>query len=347
MTQDSSKDQPPPADSIMQAQTAAGESTPASVPAAGGRIPGQASAAGSSTPAPPSPAVSTPRQQRLALLALAGMALGWGYNWVVMKKVMSYAGPFGFSAWRNVFGALVLFAALYILRHPRRIVAWPRVFLLGVLQTGAFSVLIQMALVYGGAGKTSILVYTMPFWVIPMAWVTFGERIRGLQWLALALAAAGMIFILEPWHSQGSALSETLAIVAGLVWAISTLVAKWIKRDYPMDALLLTTWQMLFGAIALCVAAWLVPERPIESVPYFYVALIYNSFIATAGAWFLWFYALQHLPAGIAGMSALGVPVVGVLASWIELGEQPGPVELLGMLLVGVALFVISMRTDR
>lgn len=285
------------------------------------------------------------RNERLALLALAGMAFGWGYNWVVMKSVLAYVGPFDFSALRTLFGALVLLAVLAVLRRPMRIRAWPRVALLGVLQTGAFSALIQVALLHGGAGKTSILVYTMPFWVIPMAWVAFGERVRGLQWLALALAAAGLVLILEPWTLHADFVSELLAVSAGLCWALSTIVAKWIKRDHPMDALPLTAWQMLFGAASLCLAAWLVPEKPIDPVPYFYGALFYNAVIATALAWFLWLFALQHLSAGVASMSALGVPVVGVLAGWLQLGEQPGALELAGMVMIAVALVVVSLRS--
>ena len=285
------------------------------------------------------------RNERLALLALGGMALVWGYNWVVMKKVLAYVGPFDFSAYRTLLGAGALMLVLKVLRRPMQIRAWPRVALLGVLQTGAFSVLIQIALLQGGAGKTSILVYTMPFWVIPLAWVTFGERIRGTQWLALALAAVGLALVLEPWQQHGDVTSELLALSAGLCWALAAMVAKWIKRDYPMDALPLTAWQMLFGALALCIGAWVVPEQPVTTAPYFYLALGYNAILATALAWFLWLFALQHLSAGMAGLSSLGVPVVGVLASWLELGEVPGHLELAGMVLIGVALLVISLRS--
>ena len=146
-----------------------------------------------------------------------------------------------------------------------------------------------------------------------------------------------MLLILEPWNHHAGIVSEVLALASGLCWALATLVAKWIKRDHPMDALPLTAWQMLFGALALCVAAWLVPEKPIEPVPYFYAAL----------GWFLWLFALQHLSAGVAGLSSLGVPVVGVLAGWLELGEVPGGLELAGMILIGVALAlaVVSLRS--
>ena len=120
---------------------------------------------------------------RLALLALALLSLIWGYNWVVMKQVIQYVDPFDFSAIRTMLGAATLFVVLVALRRPLGLKAVREVALLGVLQTGAFTALIQWALVAGGAGKTAVLVYTMPFWVIPMAWWVLGERVRGLQWL--------------------------------------------------------------------------------------------------------------------------------------------------------------------
>lgn len=289
--------------------------------------------------------INNKKNERLALFALALMAVVWGYNWVVMKKVLAYVGPYDFSALRTLFGAIALFLVIKALKRPMKIRAWPRVLLLGILQTGAFSALIQLALLSGAAGKTSILTYTMPFWVIPMAWLAFGEKINGSQWLALILAALGLILILQPWDKQGSYTSDILAISAGLCWAISAVVAKWIKRDYPMEALPLTAWQMLFGALALVIVSFIVPEKPIEPTPYFFGALIYNAVLATALAWFLWLFALQHLSAGIAGLSSLGVPVIGTLAGWLELGERPAGLELTGMIVIAVALLVISIRS--
>ena len=116
------------------------------------------------------------RPTPLAILALVVLSLIWGYNWVVMKQVIQYVDPFDFSAIRTVLGAVTLFLVLLAMRKPMSLVAVRQVVLLGVLQTGAFTALIQWALVAGGAGKTAVLVYTMPFWVIPMAWWVLGER---------------------------------------------------------------------------------------------------------------------------------------------------------------------------
>ena len=280
---------------------------------------------------------------RLALFALALLSLIWGYNWVVMKQVIQYVDPFDFSAIRTVLGALTLFLVLVLLRRPMKVEALPQVALLGLLQTGTFTVLIQWALVAGGAGKTAVLVYTMPFWTIPIAWWVLGEKVRGLQWLSIAVAACGLVLIVEPWSMRGSVFSNVLAVLGGLTWAASAVQAKRMRRNHQFDVLSLTAWQMLFGALAVSLLAALHPSRPIDPTPYFYGALAFNAVIATGLAWLLWLYVLQHLSAGLAGLSALGIPMISVLAGWVELGERPTGNEFAGMLLIGGALALTSL----
>ena len=289
--------------------------------------------------------MNTSRPAPIAILALVVLSLIWGYNWVVMKQVMQYVDPFDFTAIRTLLGAATLFVVLALLRKPLKIAAVPQVLLLGMLQTGAFTILIQWALVAGGAGKTAVLVYTMPFWTIPIAWWVLGERVRGLQWLAVAIAACGLVLILEPRALRGSLFSNLLAIGAGLVWAASAVQAKRMRRDHQYDLLALTAWQMLFGALAVCVVAVLHPSRPIDPTPYFFGAVVFNAVFATGLAWLLWLFILNNLSAGMAGLSALGIPMIGVLAGWIELGERPSTAEFAGMLLIGGALALTSAWT--
>ena len=144
--------------------------------------------------------------------ALALLALIWGYNWVVMKVGVKYSDPFTFSALRNFLGALALFAIVALRGGPFR----PRPFwllcLFAIFQT-SMSGLSVWALQLGSAGKTSVLTYTMPFWLIMLAWPILGERIRGVQWIAVILALGGLIFVLEPWGLRG--LTAGLLAVAG------------------------------------------------------------------------------------------------------------------------------------
>jgi len=132
-----------------------------------------------------------PRGRRLAALALLALAPVWGYNWVVMKVGLRYSQPFTFSALRTFFGAVILFIVLAILRRPLRPRALGLTTVLGLLQTTGFVGLAMWALESGGAAKTSILIYTMPFWLLLMAWLVLGERLGKMQWAAVALASPG------------------------------------------------------------------------------------------------------------------------------------------------------------
>ena len=287
------------------------------------------------------------RRTTYALVALVLLSLIWGYNWVVMKKVLAYVGPFSFSALRTLLGALALFGVLLARGQSLRLRAPGETFLLGMLQTAAFTALIQVALIGGGAGKTAVLVYAMPFWLLPMAWIVLGERVRGGQWLAVALAVAGLVFIFEPWGPQASLTSSLLALGASACWAASAVLAKRMRQRMELDLLSLTAWQMLFGALALCGLALLVTERPILPSGYFLGALAYNALAATGLAWLLWLFVLDALPAAMAGLSSLAVPVVGVLAAWLQLGERPNGAEAAGMVLLGLALGLVSVLALR
>ncbi|AYH43012.1 EamA family transporter [Azoarcus sp. DN11] len=285
------------------------------------------------------------------LLGAAGvmllLSLIWGYNWVVMKKVMRYVDPFDFSALRTFFGSLALFAVLALRRRSLRPVALGGTLWLGLLQTAGFTGLAQWALVSGGAGKTAVLVYTMPFWLLPLAYAFLGERVRGSQWVAVGLALVGLLLILEPWKLHGDKQSTLMALLAGLVWAASAVWAKRLRGNVEIDLLSLTAWQMLLGSLALCVLAWWLPSEPPQVTPYFVGALVYNALLATGLAWLMWLFILDRLPAGLAGLSSLAVPAVGVLSGWIELGERPSTTESWGMACIAVALLAISVVAMR
>ena len=277
-----------------------------------------------------------------AVLALIVLSVIWGYNWVVMKEALLYSGPFEFAALRTLLGALSLFCVVLLKRKPLRPKKIGWTLLLGLLQSTGFIGFAMWALVKGGAGKTAVLVYTMPFWVLILAWPVLGERVKGMQWVGVGLACAGLLGILTPWRFHGAAISELLAVSAGAVWAASAIVAKLMRRRADFDLLSLTAWQMLLGAVPLIAIALIHWPVHIQWSPYFIGALIYNAIPGNAIAWLLWLYILRQLSAGLAGLGTLLIPVIGVLASWAQLGEKPGPLEAAGMVLIIAALGLIS-----
>jgi drug/metabolite transporter (DMT)-like permease len=283
-----------------------------------------------------------------AFIALMVLTVIWGYNWVVMKSALEYAGAFQFAALRTVLGAVCLFAVIMYMRKPLRVREMPTLILLGLLQTSGFTGLLIWALVEGGAGKTAVLTYTMPFWVMVLAWPSLGEKLRGLQWPAAILSTMGMLFILDPMHLGIDTFSMFLAVMSGVFWAMSVIIAKKLhQREPELDLLTLTAWQMLFGSVPLAIAALMIPAPEIQWTPYFIGAVIFNAVFCNALAWLLWLYALQRLSAGVASMSSMLAPVIGVVAAWIQLNEVPSPTELIGMALIAASLVIISIISIR
>jgi drug/metabolite transporter (DMT)-like permease len=282
-------------------------------------------------------------QSLMAFLALMLLCLIWGYNWVVMKNALHFAGPYDFAALRTILGALCLFIVMLVLKKPFSIKEIPSLIALGLLQTAGFTGLLVWALVEGGAGKTAVLTYTMPFWTMLLAWPLLGEKLRGWQWPAALFSLMGILFILDPLHLGTDVFSMVLAIVSGISWALAVILAKKLQARSPnLDLISLTAWQMFFGSIPIVILAFMTHTTSIEWNSYFIGALIYNAVFGNAIAWLLWLYALRHLSAGIATMTTTVCPVIAVIASSIELHELIKPFEFLGMSLIGISLLMIS-----
>lgn len=285
-------------------------------------------------------------KQRPAIFALMGLVIIWGYNWTVMKIGVQYADPFDFAAMRVFFGAIGLFLVMLALRKPLAPQAVLGTLLTGVLQTTAVYGLSMWALVNGGAGKTAVLNYTMPFWVLLFAWVFLGERLRKIQWIGASLAFLGLICILLPLDLSQGLFSKGLAMISGMSWGLGVIIAKQTQQKPSFDLLSFTTWQMLFASLPLLLIAWLVPAPPVNwSLP-FVLSLLYNIIPGTVVACLLWFFALNRLPAGMAGLGMLGTPVIGVLTAWWQLGERPSSLETIGILLIITALALNILQVN-
>jgi len=287
----------------------------------------------------------TRHPQRAAWIGLLILTIVWSLNWSVMKVAMRDSGPFTFSTMRYVIGTLVLFALLVLRRNSLKPTPWLPTILIGLTQTTAFQALAQWALVSGGAGKTALLAYTMPFWVVPLAWWWVNEKPGLKRWLCIAIAAAGFICVVEPWRPLGAPHSIALAILAGLAWAIATVLSKRLFQQCPdVTPLRLTAWQMLVGTVGLVILTLLTRERAVTWTGTYIAALLYNGLLSSGVCWVLWALVVQRLSANVAGLTSLAVPVAGVLFAWGLLHERPSGPEWIGIVLIGVALFVLNFR---
>ena len=291
--------------------------------------------------------MSEARETRKAVIVMVLLVVLWGYSWITSKIGLAYASPMDVVALRLELGILTLFIGLLWTGRPLKPQHWQALMMIGLIQTGAFLLLNTWALSEGGPGKTSVLVFTMPFWVLVFAWPMLHERIQGLQWLAVVLAIAGLLLVLEPWQMHTSLFSKTLAVIAGMCWAIGVIYAKRLHNRAKVEPLAFTFWQMIVGLIPILIAQALFDRQAIVWSNTFIVVTLFNGVMATGIGWLAWLYVLHRLPAGTTSLSSLGIPVIAIFSSWIQLGEQPGRSELLGMLLIGIALALLSYLSIR
>jgi len=281
------------------------------------------------------------------ILVFTGLLLVWGYSWVLLKLALLDAGPINFAAQRTFIGAMALLVMLPLMRRP----FWPtrvrETFLLGIVQTTIFVTLSQLSLVDGGAGRSAVLVFTMPFWTLLFAAFALDEQVGIAQRWAVALAAVGLVIMLEPWQLGGSVKSKMIAISAGATWAASAVMVKRIQQRESMDAISLTAWQMFFGSSILMLIALFVDEPATNWNPRFGAILLFTALIPTGLGWLVWVYLLQRLSAGVASMSMLAIPVLATASSAIQLGERLKPNEYAGMALIVGALVVLSRAAMR
>jgi drug/metabolite transporter (DMT)-like permease len=283
-----------------------------------------------------------------SILLLLGLAVCWGYNWVVMKIGLHDAGPVAFAAIRCLGGAIILGLVLLVLRRSFRIVEPWTVALIGLLQTALAQGLIAMALSGGQAGKSAVLNYTLPVWVMILGFLFLKERPKLMQWLATFVAFAGVMVMTFMNGQTGSLQPIFFALSASICWGAGTVVTQSLMRRHAgqIDTLALTTWQLFIGGAVLTLLAFIVPEAPLHWTTSLILALIYNVGPASAIAFLLWFMLQQRIEANVLSLIVLIVPLVGIAAGWLQLGERPSGPDAIGMALIltGIAVMVLSQR---
>lgn len=283
------------------------------------------------------------RYDRGAILLMTVTVTIWGVNWIVMKHLSAFIGPFDLVALRCILGAMILFLMLFAskqsLHFPPSV---GFILAIAVFQT-AFQCLSQFALISGGAGQVVMLAYTMPFWVVLFAWIFLGDRPTQWHVVGFTLAALGLLAVIAPWEGLGTLLSSLSALGSGVTWGFSTVLIKMLFQRHKMNVLNLTAWQLLLSAAMTLPLAMVIPQPAIDWQPDLIWGLGYMAILASAVGWWLWLAVVRRVSATVAGMSSLGVPVLAVILAWAILGERPSQLELIGIFFLMAGLVVVNL----
>lgn len=289
--------------------------------------------------------IATRRGAYIALLALTAV---WGVNWVMMKLALRYADPVTFTVERTWLAVAVLFAVLAARGGPLAPKAtWTAIVVTGFFQTTINFGATTVALAGGGAGRTSVLVFTMPFWTLVIARVVLHERVRGAQWLAIAFAFAGLVLVVAPWDWRGDLAPKLWATLSGLGWAAGSVAIKHFQERAPSDPVNFLAWQMLVGVLPLTALAYLLDLPPTRWSLAQVALLGYVGAISTALGFLLWIEVLRRLPAGTASLNMFAIPPIALLSSMAVFGERLTANEGTGIALIGAGLVILAFIAVR
>ncbi|MBR0857170.1 DMT family transporter [Bradyrhizobium liaoningense] len=285
-----------------------------------------------------------PRIAPAGLMFLAITSVGWGFNWPATKFLLAELPPLTLRGGTGVLGA-VLLALLALVRGDSLTVAraiWPRLLLAGLLNVTGWMTLMGLALLWLPASETALIAYTMPVWASLIAWPVLGERPTVLRSIALMMAFAGLASIMG---GNGFAASEAKlpGIIMALIGAAGFALGTVLLKKYPIQLPPITaaTWQIGLGCLPVVLAGLVLETTHLSNVtPVGWALLVYSVVGQFCIAYVAWFAALARLPASVAAIGTMAVPVIGVVASAIALGEPLGAGQIAALIftLAGVAL---------
>ena len=285
-------------------------------------------------------------------LLLACLGLVWGIHWPVAKTGLRDLPPFTYGVFR-VGTALALIAAIQIargnLRRPDRR-DLPIILSVALGQMAGGIVLMNLALPMISAGRSSILVYTMPLWVAVIQIAAYKSRASGRQLAGLLVGLVGIGVLLNPlaidWHSPGEVLGSGELIVSALLWAVTTIHIR--RHQWHSTPLALEPWQLLAALVPLVLAAIAFDAgKPIHWSPTSVAVVLYSGPLATALAFWLSQSISRSLTPLATTMGFLAVPVVGLVSSSILLAEPLTILDLVGFATTLAGIVIVSLAPER
>ncbi|GAA3994052.1 EamA family transporter [Comamonas faecalis] len=279
--------------------------------------------------------------------------VAWGLNFVVMKWGLLTLSPLLLSALRFAGASLPL---LLFVRRPANL-PWALLAAYGLVQgVGQFGLLFTGLKVGMPAGMASVVLQAQAFITVLMAAAWLHERPQPWQWWGMVIAALGLVFI---GSAHGASMRDmtltgfVLTLGSAAMWSLATLITRHAARHGDYDAVPFIVWSSVFPIVPLlALSAWL--EGGVVAVQAQLLALgwrelgvvAYLAGASTLLGYGLWTQLLQRYSASTVGPLSMPVPVIGLLAAMLLLGERPTQLQWLGTLavLAGMALNQLGGR---
>jgi drug/metabolite transporter (DMT)-like permease len=283
---------------------------------------------------------------RAGLILLGLLSLGWGFNWPIMKVVITEIPRWIFRGDSILLASVGLFGVAWFSGHSLRVPAgrWPQ--LLGMASCNIVGW--NMFAIYGvsllPSGRAAILGYTMPLWSALLSVWFLNEPLTRRRMIGLVLGMGGMALLIgAEFENLGKApVGVILMLIAAVFWAGGLVIYK--RNPLPMPITALTAWQALLGGIPIALAG-----HALETVEWSRVSFWpmfgfwYNVFIGLLFCYWAWNKLVQMVPAAVSSLGSLIIPVVGVFSGMVFLGETPRWQDFAALVLVLTSIATVLL----
>jgi len=274
-------------------------------------------------------------------LLLLSLVLIWAVSWPVIKIGVGQIPPIWYGCLRYAIAALILFGLVAVRGEfglpPRSDLSL--VVVSGALQMAAYSALTGLALTILPPGRASVLAFSTPVLVAPLAAWRLGEKVSSKIAAGVMIGCAGIAIIASPSFAVGGkqAMAYAMLMGAAAAWAITIVTIR--GHRFKSSALSLAPWQMLIAATLLLPVAIFAEGSPGQFTLLGAATLAYVAPVATAFAYWAVVEAGRRFAASTMSMALLATPSFGLLISAWALNE---PIN--ASLLAGVALTATGIR---
>lgn len=262
----------------------------------------------------------------------------WGVNFVAIHASLEQFPPLFLVALRF---ALIAVPTMLLVPRPQVETRWLVGYGLGFGTVQFIGLYLGMAAGFPAGLASLVLQASAPFTVVLGAWL-LRERVTVSRALGIAAAVAGLAVVGIARATGGAAWWPFLLVVlGGLGWAFGNLASRQAQASDPLH---LTLWMSVVPPLPLLalslvfegphqIGAALATSAQAAALPA-WAGLVYTIVLGTVVGSGIWVWLMSRHPAGVVAPFSMLVPVVGVAAAWLLLGEQPAPLELAGGVLV-------------
>ncbi len=275
----------------------------------------------------------------------------WGINWTVSKLILQSITPIWTAALRAVIATGTLFTVQVLSKQfiiPKKH-DMPIIWVIGVFHLTLFTLFMSLGLELIPVGRSVVLAYTTPLWVVPSAILFLHEPVSKVKICGVLLGIIGVLILIDPFtfaQQNASQITGNLfLILSSISWAISIIYTKsYTWRSSPFQ---LISWQMLLASVLLVCASLFFEGLPkITFTPSLLSQLAYTGFLASAIGFWAMTEITKKLPAVEVSLGSLLTPVVGIFISQKFLGEKLDLPLIIGTMFILGGVFMAYMKSS-